>query len=151
MQTKLQQTQVDVSATADELRDFIARSRGKSPQEVLGMIAQSGLFQSTALATGLVVGVLVLLTIVPYALGHRGKQDKSPPVAKETTDNVNDSSTTPAVDQAATADNETAASNNTTSTADPALKALGIDETKTADPDKNPLENSLDDLLDNVK
>lgn len=140
------QTKADVGATADELRAFIAQSRGKSPQEVLGMIAQSGLARSIALAAALVFGLLVIMTILPYALGDRGKPGKTlPPVAKDTKDDANSSSNAQTAKQASAANSNPPKTSKGDASTDPA-KTLGISGME--DPNKTP-DDPLDNILDN--
>jgi len=133
----------DTAASTSELRDFVRSLKGRSPQEVMGIVASSALTQAmigSTIATAVLIGVL---TVVPYALSGPPKA-KSKPVAS-----------------ANTAEAESAKANNSTKVANAsdtpseedikkASKAMGLDETKTADPKKNPLDN-FDNLLDKVK
>ena len=136
----------DGAASADELRDFIKGMHGKSPQEVLGSVAQSGLVQSTLLSA---VGVLVLMTtftVVPYAWGKIGptqEQMNRVPIPAPTADK-NDSKTDAAT-QPAVAKSKNDKSSDSSNTGQPNVKkarsAMGIGETKTGEPD-------IDNLLD---
>ncbi len=139
------------TATVAELREFLGSMRGKRPQEALGVIAQSRLAKSIALS---VIGFVVLLaamTIIPYLVADEKPQttSKKPggdkPAAKAPAQPAN--TTTPT----ATAGTPTDGSSKTTVDPKAAAIKMGINELKNAPPDKNPLEDKLDDLLDGKK
>lgn len=70
-------------ATAEELREFMQQMKGRNPQEVLGIVAQSGLFQGILMATLGTVAFLFLFTVGPYAWSKAvGKPDKKVAEAK---------------------------------------------------------------------
>ena len=144
-------------ASAAELADFLKQLRGRRPNEVLGLVAQSGLLRATALATAGTVALLAVLTIVPYFLEKAAPEKAAQSSAEEE-------------NAAATADrplNETAAANSAPATTaaagapqetepDPELDAetlrrLGVEETVPTDPGVNPLEDRFDDLLDDAE
>jgi hypothetical protein len=150
----------DGADAAAELREFVHQLRGKPPQEVLGLVAQSGLIRATALAT---VGTLVLvaiLTVVPYAMAKAfPEKPKAAPAA--TAEAASDAQSA----EAGAADGQTATSPAAGQTGTPAapgappltaeqgedlLDALGEGETRESDPTVNPLEESADDLLDEL-
>lgn len=142
----------DGAATASELQEFFGRMRGRSPQEVLGMVAKSGLTRSIVVATLGFAVLLVACTVIPYYLDHRpaaagaGAPDSA-------ADGPDATRSDPAND--APGGTETPAGGDDTSApgvpdGEKAVEALGIGQTKTADPDKNPLEGKLDDLLDKI-
>lgn len=142
----LARLKVDGTATMEELQEFVGQMRGKKPADVMGLVAQSGLASGIVMATIGSFLLLIVFTVIPYYLGG-GDED----VAKkaDTSRQSAASGNAPAGeagDAAATPD----APETDTSAAeeDPALGALGIGETKQAPADKNPLENSLDNLLD---
>jgi len=145
----------DGAATAAELREFLGQMRGRSPQEMIGLVAESGLTRSMFLATFLFVLLLAALTGIPYALRHYGV-DGSAPIAKEKTAEEKDSTQ---VGQPETAEEpaETAAPTPDVDTTDTeidperAIDAMGIGETRVADPKENPLEDKLDKLLDGIE
>lgn len=147
------------TASAAELREFVRQCRGKSPQEMLGLVAGSSLVQGTILATIITVIFMGAFTVGPYVMNKA-----VPPVAK--------------APKPAPAAAPAAAPNATASTAAPATAAslpatsgpavptdplappgsksdiankLGIGETKIADPKKNPLDAGADDLLKDLK
>jgi hypothetical protein len=147
----LKRLKSDGAATVAELREFIGQMRGKSPQEMLGLVANSGLAWSIVLATLLFVALLVAGTVIPYALKDRTNDAAKPAtgptmVAEDGApqpDDAQPAETAPAETSVDTAGGEM--------DAEKAIKALGIDETRTADPEKNPLEDKLDKLLDGVE
>ena len=132
----------ETSATTSELREFIRGLKGRSPQEVMGIVSGNALFQAMITATIGCVMMLAVLT-VPFAFGNSKSKAKSKTVAAAT-------ETEPAkTDESA----KSSAANGDTPTEENvkrASKAMGLDETKIADPKKNPLD-SFDNLLDKVK
>lgn len=145
----------DGNATVGELREFLGSLRGKSPQEMMGAIAKSDLVRSTCLAAGVCFGVLVVFTLVPWALASEEPQPKAANAAAPAA-----SAATP--QPAGNAPAASASTANTGTGAGPAgtqsgevdlgaaAKALGVDQTKDAPPDKNPLDKNLDTLLDGI-
>lgn len=137
-------------ATAEELNDFIRQLRGRRPQEVLGMVAQSGLMQATLVATIGCIGLMALLTVGPYAWsklvsGEPEKADKpAAAVAGEQPTAANPSGAN------AVASGEQAGTPGVAAEDQEILDKLGVGETKEADPTKNPLEDQVDDLLDDL-
>ncbi|WP_425616618.1 hypothetical protein NA78x_000267 [Anatilimnocola sp. NA78] len=126
------------TASLGELKEFLSRLQGRSPQEVVGLVSTSMLVQSMIISTVGTLAVLAIFTIGPYMVYGAPQPKKAAAVPAPV------APTAPtAAEQAKT---EEPVDNNTK-----AVKALGIDETKDADPQANPLENKLDNLLDNVK
>jgi hypothetical protein len=141
----------DSTATVAELREFVGQMRGKSPQEMLGMVANSGLAWSIMLAMLLFVVLLAAGTVIPYILKNDAK-DAAGPTTNQTTvagDGAPRTDETPPAEAAPAESPDTA----TDGKVDPAraVEAMGIDETRTADPDRNPLEDKLDKLLDGIE
>jgi hypothetical protein len=134
-------------ASLSELKEFLSSLRGRSPQEVIGIVKTSLLIQSIAISAGLIVVFLGIFTITPYMIWGpqvAQKPKKTPPPE--------------AAQAAATAPATVAAKAETKSDGSPssedtgkAMKAMGMDETKTADPKSNPLEKDFDKLLDGAK
>ena len=58
------------AATARELSEFLAKMKGKPPQEVLGVIAQSGLARGLILSTVAIALLLLVGTAAPFAWSH---------------------------------------------------------------------------------
>ena len=112
-------------ATVGEIQAFLRELKGKGPQEMLGVVAQSGLFRSLVLSTLLVVGGILLFTAIPYFMG--GEEKKPAPVeASVETPKPAEPTAEPAPDP---------------------LSKLGVGEELSAPPDTNPLEDKGDDFL----
>ncbi|MBI1314759.1 hypothetical protein GC176_25985 [bacterium] len=142
----------DASATAAELREFVATLKGRSPAEVLGAIGESSLFQGIVQATIGCVVLLVVFTVGPYLL--HGPAEASTPDAKAAVADTAAEPVATTADNAAPANGlataKTEASAETGADVEKAAKAMGIDETRQADPKTNPLDKNLDSLLDGV-
>lgn len=122
-------------ATVGEIQAFLRELKGKSPQEMLGVVAQSGLFRSLVLSTGLVVGGILLFTAIPYFMGSDGKPApvSEPPIPVEApleTPKTVEPAAEPAPDP---------------------LSKLGVGEELSAPPNTNPLENKGDDFLKDLE
>jgi preprotein translocase subunit SecG len=143
----------DGSESVTELREFMGQMRGRSPQEVLGAVANSGLVRSTLVAAlGFIIVLFGLSVAVHYWKGPQEK-DKTAATPAATPDKKQpDSSPKQSPAESAT---QAAAANpgadSTQQSGDQTLDNLGIGETKQTDPKKNPLEDSLDNLLDGTK
>lgn len=128
------------AASLEELKEFLGKLQGRSPQEVVGIVSTSMLVQSMVISTIGVLAVLAIFTLGPYFVYGPPQPKKSaaaPPAA-------------PATAPAEPA-KETAKSDDPNAV-DPAkaAKVLGVDETKSADPNKNPLDK-VDNLLEGLK
>ena len=55
---------VNSGAVAGEVREFLAQMQGKSPQEMLGMVAQSSLIKCTVQAVGVMLALMVVFTVI---------------------------------------------------------------------------------------
>ena len=141
----------DSASTAEEVREFIANLKGRSPQEVLGAVSESGLVQATVQATFGCLIVLVAFTVVPWAF----KSDE-PVVAAETelatsaADDASENATTDSQSETASTDAQSGDDSPTDSDAARAASAMKIDETVVTDPKTNPLDGNLDKLLDGL-
>lgn len=133
----IKQLHASSSAAAAELRKFLREMRGKSPQEMLGAVAQSDLVRSTLTAAGAMIVLLLVLTVVPFVWAKVNPKPVAAPPAS--------AAPAPAEMPAAQTDAQPtpAATPNPQDIAD----TLGIGEQKPADPKVNPLENKADDLL----
>ena len=131
----------DAATTTTELRDFVRSLKGRSPQEVMGIVASNALTQAMI---GSTIATVVLLTVltVPFAFGKSAKAKSTKQAAVADVKSA----------KADAASSKASNSSDTPSEEDikKASKAMGLDETKTADPKKNPLD-SFDNLLDKVK
>jgi len=145
----------DGAATVSELREFLGQMHGRSPQEVIGVVAKSRLTRSIILATFLFAVLLVACTIVPYVWEKRfggstgpatGQSDAAKAPAAKTDESKPD-------EQPADAVVEDPKEKAFADAVDPdrAIDAMGIGETRNADPNKNPMEDKLDKLLDGIE
>ena len=141
-------------APLDELREFLAALKGRNPQEVIGIVSSSLLIQSMVLATIGTVVFMAVFTVVPYWLYG---PLKAGPTAAHAPPAANAAAAPPATpaagktaDASATKTSDSDSDSPAQADAAKAAKTLGLDETKAADPSKNPLESSpnLDKLLD---
>jgi hypothetical protein len=137
----------DGAATVAEIKDFLAQMKGRSPQEMLGALAKSGLTAGIVVSILLFIAILVAGTLGPYLLWGPGQQATAAAAPAE-----------PGEEPAAegqTAEGQPSetvgAPESEQSDREKAVEVMGLGETKTADPDENPLEGELDDLLDRVK
>lgn len=146
----LRRLRTEGAASAAELREFLGTMRGRSPQEVLGIVTSSGLTRATALATFLVVGLMAVFTVVPYALGRGEAAPATPASGVAAQASPTSSAGAPAASPAATGAGVPADLAAGQPDLEKAAEALGIGETKQAPPDKNPLDGSLDTLLDGL-
>jgi hypothetical protein len=144
------------SASLAELREFLAELKGRKPQEVIGIVSASLLAQSMVIATLATIAILAIFTVGPYLI-------YGPPQAKAATGKrteakaaANSPSAAPtAANAPAVAAEPAQAKSDAPASAGPdlerATKAMGLDETKPADPKKNPLDSpNLDKLLDGI-
>jgi hypothetical protein len=142
----LHRMKTEGTASAAELRQFIGQLQGRSPQEVMGVVAQSNLFRSIILASAGCAVLLVVLTVVPYAL----RDETSPQKTAQPTTAVDASSKL----QPAAADDAAAPEVVADNTGQPDLKraadAMGIGDAAPADSDTKPLDDKLDKLLDGI-
>jgi len=145
----LRRLKTEGAASAAELRQFIGQLQGRSPQEVMGAVAQSNLVRSIVLATFGCAALLVVLTVIPYALrDSAGTQATAKP------------NTTSSAAPASEAAGESAATEQpapdvaANSEAQPDLKkaadAMGIGDAAPPDSDATPLDDKLDKLLDGI-
>ncbi len=142
----------EAAASATEIRQFINGLRGKSPQEMLGAIAQSSLIQATIQATVWTTVFLAIFTVGPYVMKSDAKaaSKAAPAKAAKKAESEAPAAKSEKSEAAATA----AKSNGDEPSADnvqKAAKAMGLDEVKNTDPKKNPREKDLDTLLDDLK
>ena len=151
----VQRLKSGVSSSAEELREFISNFKGRSPQEFLGAVSETGLFQGVLQATFGCLVLLTVLTVGPWLL----KSDEVEATAASTDSSATAAASTAEASsesEAATADTAVAdtqpASDDAPTQGDAAqaARAMKIDETITSDPDKNPLDGNLDKLLDGL-
>jgi hypothetical protein len=137
------------NATVAELKSFLKQLQGRSPQEMLGIVAASQLFRAICISTMIVLAGGLLLTAIPFAIGA-GKPREKAPSGKS----GQPSAAEPAIPRPAS--NPTAPSPpdqeaNPLAPTAPNLSNLGVTEEKQASPNKNPLENKRDNFLDGLE
>ncbi len=140
-------------ATTAELREFVHNLRGKSPQEVLGAVANSGLAQGVILATLGTIALMAVFTVIPYSLyGGKAAAKAALEAKKVAAAKAAEaaSAETAAETATSTTDKAAPASKTAAGNAEKTLEKMGESETKQADPKVNPLDN-LDDLLETKK
>ena len=139
------------ASTAKELRDFLGQLKGKSPGEMLGLVAQSSLVQSTINASVLMVVLILVLTIIPFGVSKMKSSGAA--AGKETPAAANNAPAT-SEPKAAPVAGKTPDSTpgGEPTTAKPTLEdTLGIGDALEAPADKNPLESKADDLFKDLE
>ena len=154
----LKNVKQDTAASAAELKAFVQKMRGKSPKEVMGEVAESSLVQGLFVSTISFAVVVAAFTLGPFFLFESSEPKQAS--AKEPQASSDSGKTAPAENQTQpdpgqqNPTNQVATQNPEVpsgSDVKQATKNLGIDQTKTADPNSNPLENNLDSLLDGLE
>lgn len=133
----LRELKTNSGATVQELQEFLRELRGKSPQEMLGVVASSQLFRATILSAILVTATLFALTAIPWFLGDD-------PAPTETA-----AEPAPAPEPAAPA--PAPVPEPDLSKSPDSLSPLGMNEQKTAPPGTNPLEDEGGSFLDDLE
>ncbi|MDF1713960.1 MAG: hypothetical protein P1U90_17120 [Akkermansiaceae bacterium] len=134
----LRELKANSSATVQELQEFLRDLKGKSPQEMLGAVASSQLFQATLLSIILVIIAIFTLTAIPYFLGDQTTPDPGSPIVTAPVSSApapREPETSP---QAKPKDGE-------------ALAPLGVNEKKTAPANVNPLEDNGSNFLKDLE
>jgi hypothetical protein len=141
------------SATAAEMAEFLGQLRGKRPQEVLGVVAQSGLAHGIVASTLFVAALVGVLTVGPFVWARVSPPPAKAAAKKETPAQPAVEAATTASEPAKPADAAQAAIEGGTPGKPNVdiLEKLGQSESKEADPKKNPLEDKTDDLLKDLK
>jgi hypothetical protein len=139
----------DTSSTAEEVRDFIANLKGRSPQEVLGAVSESGLVQATVQATFGCIVVLAICTVAPWAWNSEEAAAVAAEAAAAPSEVSENTAAEPATETASTDSAAGGAASGGTDAAR-AAAAMKIDETVVTDPKSNPLDGNLDKLLDGL-
>ncbi|MBL6923213.1 MAG: hypothetical protein ISR39_13690 [Akkermansiaceae bacterium] len=136
----LRELKSNTNATVQELQQFLRELKGKSPQEMLGVVASSQLFRSTIISVILVAIALFALTAIPYFL-QSDKPAPSEEAVVTPTPAAPPSAPTPAATVPKPADPNTPES----------LKPLKVNETITAPSNSNPLEDKGGDFLKDLE
>jgi len=124
-------------ATVQEIQDFLRELKGKSPQEMLGLVTASGLFRAILMSTAVVAGAILLFTVIPFFMADEKPLTK-PENTVKSVEETNPEPDTP------TPQPETAAESGPADT-------LGIGDELPAPSDVNPLENKSDDFLKDLE
>lgn len=143
LQGDMERLKTNSAATADELREFVSGLKGRSPQEVLGIVSETGLFKGVAQATVGCIVLLAALTVIPWTLADDQPETETAEAAAPAEESTaeTDSEFAPATGT------ETAATGGEVNPA-AAVKAMGEDEVKPADASTDPLDNTLNNLLE---
>jgi hypothetical protein len=139
----------NVSATADELRDFLGQMKGKSPKEMLGLVAQSTLTKGFMQSIIIFSALILVFTVIPFTVGlFKPKEEKKVQTLESAPANVdNDKNNS----EATTATDPEGNPSPTGETGNPVIDKLGIGEAKEAPKAVNPLDDTGDDLFDELK
>lgn len=140
-------------ASAEELREFVKQLKGRSPQEMLGIVAESGLVRATVLASVITLVFMIAFTVGPYFYKQWNPKKPvaaTPPAAAPAAPAP---AATPTASAAPAAGNLPAGiappATARTNPNDPTMKdpLSAASEVKTFDAKSNPLDNTKDDLL----
>lgn len=131
--------------TMAELQAFLRELKGKSPQEMLGLVAGSQLVRCLGLSTILVAGTILIFTAVPYFLA----KDEAPVAAQSAA--APGSAPAPAAVPVPAAPETPPVEVKPAPPAADAISNLGIGGEISAPPDKNPLETRHDDFLKDLE
>ena len=128
----------NTSSTAAEVRAFLTEMQGKSPREMLGVIAQSSLMSSLLHSTAIIFILLAGFTGLAFAL----EEEQPKPVAEETPKLNKESESDNNEEQESTKDDNRTSEEN-------AAQKMGVDQVKKGQPkDVNPFgDKPGDDIL----
>lgn len=135
----------NTSSTAVEVRSFLAEMQGKSPREMLGVIAQSDLVSSLLVSTAIICFLLAAFTGLAFAMGEE-KSQPTPKAAESKPAKTPLQGTGEIIPPDGNTDNSTPE--------EKAAKAMKVDQTKKGDPKEPDLfdgKNSGDDILNDLK
>lgn len=133
--------------TVAELQAFLRELKGKSPQEMLGIVTGSQLVRCIGLSTVLVVGTILLFTAIPYFTAR----DVAPVAAQAAPAAIPAPAAPPAAAAASSSPVVPPAEGKSSPPPADALSNLGIGGEISAPPDKNPLETRSDDFLKDLE
>ena len=135
-------------ASITELREFMRSLKGRKPQEAMELASSNGLIRGLVISTIGFLVVLFVFTAIPFYL-HEDEvvtQQGVTPTSENGLDAQESKSSANADTQAGTD-----SSGTPTAQGEELLDKLQIGETKTADPDANPLDSQFNDLLDGIE
>ena len=136
------------AASLTELREFIGSLKGRKPQEAIEIASSNGLIRGLMISTIGFLVVLFVFTVIPFFL-HEDEvvtQQGITPTSENARDTQESNSAADAGTQGGTDSSQTP-----TAQGEELLDKLQIGETKTADPDANPLDSQFNDLLDGIE
>ena len=136
------------AASITELREFIGSLKGRKPQEAMEIASSNGLIRGLMISTIGFLVVLFVFTAIPFYL-HEDEvvtQQGITPPSSNALDAQESNSAADAGTQVGTD-----SSQNPTAQGEELLDKLQVGETKTADPDANPLDSQFNDLLDGIE
>ena len=136
------------AASLTELREFIGSLKGRKPQEAIEIASSNGLIRGLMISTIGFLGVLFVFTVIPFFL-HEDEvvtQQGITPTSENALETQESNSTADAGTQGGSDSLQTP-----TAQGEELLDKLQIGETKTADPDANPLDSQFNDLLDGIE
>ncbi len=137
--------QSNTSNTTAEVRSFLAEMQGKSPREMLGVIAQSDLVSSLLVSTAIICFLLIAFTGLAFAMD----EEKAQPTPKSAESNLADK---PAQETGRKAPTTGSMDNSTPE--EKAAKAMKVDQSNKGDlkePNLFDGKNSGDDILNDLK
>ena len=145
---ELRKLSSNTQATAAELKAFLAELKGRSPQEMLGIVAASQLVRSLVLSTILVAVLILVFTLIPYFRSDQSALATEAPL-KEAQVTQPAQATKP----------ETPAPEDTAKTKPPTdteptqtdISPLGVSEQKEAPSNVNPLDSDRGNFLDGLE
>lgn len=138
----LRELKANSGATVQELQEFLRQLKGKSPQEMLGVVASSQLFRATILSVILVTIALFAFTAVPYFLA-----DEPATIANSTASD--EPATAPSTPEAQPKPAQEK-SPKPLEPSDP-LDPLDVNSKLTAPPNSNPLEDDNANFLKDLE
>jgi hypothetical protein len=148
----------NLAFTAGDLTKFLKEMQGKSPKEMLGLVAQSTLFKGIVSSTLLFATLIFIFTAIPFTINLVNPPEEKEQTQTEETSGGEDGDTTgaPATGEETAGTTEPAvdADGNPLpegATGNEVIDTLGIGETKVAAPNVNPLDDSTDDILNDLK
>ena len=136
------------AASITELREFMRSLKGRKPQEAMEIASSNGLIRGLVISTIGFLVVLLVFTAIPFFL-HEDEvvtQQGITPTSENAVDTQESSSAADAGTQGGTDSSQTPSAQG-----EELLDKLKIGETKTADPDANPLDSQFNDLLDGIE
>ena len=133
------------AASITELREFMRSLKGRKPQEAMEIASNNGLIRGLVISTIGFLVVLFVFTLIPFFL------DEDEVVTQQGITPTSENAGTQGSKSNAGTEDQTDSSQTPTAQGEELLDKLQIGETKTADPDANPLDSQFNDLLDGIE